>query len=73
MSKEWNAAAYHQVSGPQTSWGRRVLSRLELAGDERVIDAGCGTGRLTAELMARLPRGGLVVVDAFALARRHLW
>ena len=60
---EWNAAAYHKVSGPQTSWGQRVLSRLSVNGDERAIDAGCGSGRLTSELMARLPRGRLVAID----------
>jgi trans-aconitate methyltransferase len=63
MSREWNAEAYHKVSGPQTTWGRRVLSRLALEGNERVIDAGCGSGRLTAELMARLPTGRLVAID----------
>jgi trans-aconitate methyltransferase len=63
MSSEWDAASYHRVAGPQTSWGRRVLSRLELAGHERVIDAGCGTGRLTADLMSRLPAGRLVAID----------
>lgn len=62
-AKEWNADSYHRVSGPQTSWGRRVLSRLVLRGDERVIDAGCGTGRLTAELMQKLPEGRLVAID----------
>ena len=60
---EWNAASYHKVSGPQTAWGQRVLARLEVRGDERVIDAGCGTGRLTGELMSRLPRGRLVAID----------
>jgi trans-aconitate methyltransferase len=60
---EWNAGSYHKVSGPQTAWGQRVLSRLELAGNERVIDAGCGTGRLTGELMARLPQGRLFAID----------
>ena len=59
----WNAAAYHKVSGPQTSWGQKVLERLELRGDERAIDAGCGSGRLTAELMARLPTGTLIAID----------
>ena len=53
----WNAAAYHKVSGPQTAWGQKVLARLELRGDERAIDAGCGSGRLTGELMERLPQG----------------
>ena len=31
----WNAAAYHKVSGPQTSWGQKVLERLEL---QRAVD-----------------------------------
>jgi trans-aconitate 2-methyltransferase len=61
--KEWNATAYHRVSGPQTEWGRRVLSRLRVRGDERVIDAGCGTGRLTGELMGMLPNGQLIAID----------
>lgn len=61
--REWDAASYHRVSGPQTTWGRRVLSRLTLRGDERVIDAGCGTGRLTGELMAMLPQGRLIAID----------
>ena len=60
---EWNAAAYHQVSGPQTSWGQKVLARLTVRGNERVIDAGCGSGRLTAELMERLPHGELIAID----------
>jgi trans-aconitate 2-methyltransferase len=62
-AQEWDASSYHRVSGPQTEWGRRVLSRLRVRGDERVIDAGCGTGRLTAELMTMIPRGRLVAID----------
>jgi trans-aconitate methyltransferase len=64
------------VSGPQTEWGRRVLSRLTVRGDERVIDAGCGTGRLTGELMQRLPSGRAVAIDRswnmLVRAREHL-
>jgi trans-aconitate methyltransferase len=60
---EWNATAYHRVSGPQTSWGQKVLNRLQLNGDERAIDAGCGSGRLTGELMERLPKGRLIAID----------
>lgn len=60
---EWDAASYHKVSAPQTGWGRTVLARLELAGDERVLDAGCGSGKLTAALLDRLPRGRVVALD----------
>ncbi|MEO8678061.1 MAG: methyltransferase domain-containing protein [Vicinamibacterales bacterium] len=60
---EWNAASYHKVSGPQTNWGHKVLARFEGRGDERAIDVGCGSGRLTGELMERLPRGSLVAID----------
>ena len=60
---EWDATSYHQVSAPQTNWGHRVLTRLALAGDERAIDAGCGSGRLTAALLERLPGGHVVALD----------
>ena len=60
---EWNATSYHKVSAPQTFWGQKVLDRLHVAGDERAIDAGCGSGRLTSELMERLPGGRLIAID----------
>jgi trans-aconitate 2-methyltransferase len=75
-SREWNSSVYHRLSQPQVSWGRRVLSRLKLRGNERVLDAGCGTGRLTAELIEALPQGRVVGVDLsqnmLNLAREHL-
>jgi trans-aconitate 2-methyltransferase len=63
VSTEWDAASYHTVSTPQTSWGHVVLAGLALDGDERVIDAGCGSGRLTAALLDRLPRGRVLALD----------
>src|SRR5579863_8637271 len=75
-SREWNSAVYHQLSGPQVSWGKKVLARLRLRGDEVVLDAGCGTGRLTADLLEALPRGRVVGVDLsqnmLGSAREHL-
>jgi SAM-dependent methyltransferase len=62
-SREWNAADYHRLSAPQFEWGQRVLSELRLRGDECVMDAGCGTGKLTRLLWENLPRGRVVGVD----------
>ena len=62
-SPEWDATVYHRLSDPQFSWGQEVLKRLKLRGDELVLDAGCGTGRLTAELLERLPKGRVIAVD----------
>jgi trans-aconitate 2-methyltransferase len=61
--RDWDAASYQRVSAPLEAMGREVLDRLELRGDERVLDAGCGTGRVTAALVERLPRGHVVAVD----------
>ena len=73
---DWNAEAYHRVSEPQWNWGLAVLSSLELAGNETVIDAGCGTGRLTAILLERLATGRVIALDSSAamlnVARREL-
>src|SRR5688572_27897932 len=63
---DWNAGRYHDISFPQQAWGRRVLDRLPLAGTERVLDIGCGTGRLTAEIAQRVPDGVAVGVDRSA-------
>jgi trans-aconitate 2-methyltransferase len=62
-SRDWDATSYARVSEPQQAWGVAVLERLPLAGDERVLDAGCGTGQVTAALQERLPRGQVVAVD----------
>lgn len=62
--REWDATTYDRVADPQVRWGKQVLRRLALAGDETVLDAGCGTGRVTELLCDRLPRGRVVALDA---------
>jgi len=63
QTREWNADAYHRLSAPQVSWGKKVLATLKLRGDEFLMDAGCGTGRLTADLLESLPNGRVIGVD----------
>jgi trans-aconitate 2-methyltransferase len=62
--RDWDAATYDRVSDPQLAWAREQLERLELNGDEVVLDAGCGSGRVTALLVERVPRGRVYGVDA---------
>jgi trans-aconitate 2-methyltransferase len=73
---EWDAATYDRVANPQARWGLAVVDRLVLRGDERVLDAGCGSGRVTEVLADRLPSGQVVALDASAAmlseARRRL-
>ena len=70
----WDADAYHTLSNPHVAWGQPILDRLELRGDETLIDAGCGTGRMTAQVLERLPAGRVIAVDrdAAMLARAEV-
>lgn len=61
---EWNAPQYARVSGLQEAMADEVLSLLELKGSERVLDLGCGSGKVTARIAERVPRGAVVGVDA---------
>jgi len=70
-ARGWDAATYDRVAEPQHRWALAVLERLPLAGDETVLDAGCGSGRVTAELAERVPRGRVIAVDADAAMVEH--
>jgi trans-aconitate 2-methyltransferase len=74
--REWDGGVYDRISAPMEALGRAVLDRLTLDGDETVIDAGCGSGRVTEALIERLPRGRVIAVDAspsmVAAARERL-
>jgi trans-aconitate 2-methyltransferase len=62
--REWDATTYREVSVPHQGWGAEIVSRLPaLRGDETFVDLGCGTGRLTAQLLELLPRGHVIGVD----------
>jgi trans-aconitate 2-methyltransferase len=62
--RQWDGNSYDRVSGPMEALGREVLARMQLRGDEVVLDAGCGSGRITQALIERLPRGRVLAVDA---------
>ena len=69
MKREWDGAAYDKVSDPQYGWGLKVLQRLQtlsLRGDEHILDAGCGSGRVTQEILNAFPHCHVTAVDASA-------
>jgi trans-aconitate 2-methyltransferase len=66
VTADWDARTYHRVAQPHVGWGANVLDRLELRGDETVVDAGCGSGAVTAKLLDRLPNGQVIAVDRSA-------
>lgn len=59
--RDWDARTYDRIADPMTRWGSAVLDRLPLSGDERVLDAGCGSGRVTERLLERLGTAGHVI------------
>ncbi|HEY6396934.1 MAG TPA: methyltransferase domain-containing protein [Solirubrobacteraceae bacterium] len=61
--RDWDAATYDRISGVQVAWAEEQLERLDLDGDEVVLDAGCGSGRVTALLVDRVPQGRVYGVD----------
>jgi trans-aconitate 2-methyltransferase len=63
MTRDWDASTYDRVSTPHVEWANILLDRLDLNGDETVLDAGCGSGKVTLMLLERLPRGHVVAVD----------
>ena len=60
----WSAADYASNSVVQQTWARELISKLKLRGDERILDVGCGDGKITAEIARAVPRGTVVGVDA---------
>ncbi len=77
MATPWDARSYDRVSEPQQAWAADVLARLDgIAPDATVLDVGCGTGRVTEALLALVPRGRVLAIDAsadmVAVARERL-
>ncbi len=64
MPTEWDARAYHDRSALQRWLAEEALPAIGFGGGERVLDVGCGDGRVTAEIAAHVPRGSVLGVDA---------
>ena len=60
----WNAAEYAANSAVQQTWARELIAQLHLRGGERVLDVGCGDGKVTAEIARAIPHGSATGIDA---------
>lgn len=76
MPSDWDAATYDRVSDPQVEWARVVVERISPEGVAVILDAGCGSGRVTELLCDRFPDANVVGVDVseamITEARRRL-
>jgi trans-aconitate methyltransferase len=64
MAAKWDPTDYAANSAPQHAWARELIARLNLRGDERVLDVGCGDGKVTAELARAVPKGAVTGIDS---------
>jgi trans-aconitate methyltransferase len=71
----WNPELYSSSSSSQKKWGFELLAKLHLKGNERILDVGCGDGKLSAEIASNLPESSVLGIDLsdamIAFAREH--
>ena len=60
----WNPQDYRQHACAQYEWAMELVEKLDLRGDESLLDIGCGEGTVTAAIAALLPRGRVVGIDS---------
>ena len=70
-TRDWDATTYDRISAPQQRWAAEQLQRLPLHGDEVVLDAGCGSGKITLKLAELVPEGRVYAVDAAPSMVQH--
>lgn len=70
-SRDWDASTYDRISDPQFAWAQEQLARLHLHEDDVVLDAGCGSGRVTAVLADLVPHGRVYAVDVAPSMAEH--
>jgi trans-aconitate 2-methyltransferase len=66
QTAKWNAADYAANSAVQQTWARELIAKLNLCGDEKFLDVGCGDGKVTAEIARAVPNGFVIGADASA-------
>lgn len=60
----WDAKVYEKGSGNEEKWGGELVKKLQLNGSERILDVGCGDGKITAEISSCLANGSVLGIDS---------
>jgi trans-aconitate methyltransferase len=59
----WDPKVYEKSSSAQQRWAQELLSKISILGDERILDIGCGDGKITAKIALLVPRGSVNGLD----------
>jgi trans-aconitate methyltransferase len=59
----WDPKIYSSNSSAQKNWGHELLAKLDFKGNEKVLDVGCGDGKLSAEIARNLSEGSVLGID----------
>lgn len=60
----WNPEDYARHSDAQLKWAQELRSRLDLQGNESLLDIGCGDGKITADFAKAIPQGEAIGIDS---------
>ena len=61
---QWDGQQYLNNSDLQYQWATSYIQKMELRGHEKILDIGCGDGRVTAIIAKSLPNGYVLGIDA---------
>lgn len=61
---KWNAQDYSKNSKAQQKWARELIEKLQIKGNETLLDIGCGDGKITAEIASFLTDGQVTGIDS---------
>jgi trans-aconitate methyltransferase len=61
---KWDAKEYQKSSSTQQKWARELITKMDLHGSEKVLDMGCGDGKVTSEIATHLKKGCIMGIDS---------
>ncbi|VVB64236.1 Trans-aconitate 2-methyltransferase [uncultured archaeon] len=63
LTQRWDPEVYSKSSTAQQRWAQELLSKVSIRRNERILDIGCGDGKVTAEIALLVPEGSILGID----------